>query len=575
MPAQHSARAAAGDPLRLGVIAAERRFGARLRDAFYASPIHQWRLGGRAPDRILTEPPDSLPGSAAHGNTVLAPGVSFSGRRPPTGGEGGAHGFDWLRDLHAVGSDAARARGRELVLDWIGEYGRWDPLAWRPDILARRVVNWITQLDFFGAGADADFTGPLFASLGRQVRHLARTARRAPPGAPRIAAAKGLIFTGALLPEGRRRLRAGCRLLETEIARQVLADGGHFQRSPALQLTVLRDLVDARAALLAVHHEVAPALQGAIDRMAPMLRFFRHGDGGLALFNGSGEGDRFAIDLTLNEADATGRPPGSAPHVGYQRMSADGTVVIMDSGAAPQSGLDGAAHAGTLSFEMSVGADRVVINCGAMPDGDAAWSASQRTTAAHSTLTVDDTNSAEVLPGGGLGRRPVETSCKRDEDGGATWVNAAHDGYAGRFGLVHHRRLYLGAGGGDLRGEDRLTGLREGRPFTVRFHLHPDVRVYELPAPERDAAPAEPAEPDAAAPGAGPTVELRLPGGAVWRLQAAGGELSIAPSVYLGAGVVAETQQIVISGRTAEGGGYTVAGDGDAAVVKWALQRTT
>jgi uncharacterized heparinase superfamily protein len=144
-----------------------------------------------------------------------------------------------------------------------------------------------------------------------------------------------------------------------------------------------------------------------------------------------------------------------------------------------------------LAFELGVGAQRLVVNCGAYHGRDPGWRAAGRMTAAHSTLVVGDRNSAEVQPGGGLRRGPAEMTLDRQEEQGAVWIAASHDGYLGRFGILHRRRLFLAAEGDDLRGEDRIAPA-EGRripkktlgtPFAIRFHLHPFLAVGEA---ERD-----------------------------------------------------------------------------------------
>src|SRR5262249_23279556 len=144
-----------------------------------------------------------------------------------------------------------------------------------------------------------------------------------------------------------------------------LADGGHVERSPAVQLAVLRDLVDIRAALHAAGREPPGDLSLAIDHMAPVLRMFQSGDGGLALFNDSSEGARGAIDLTLLRANAKARALDSAPQSGFQRLAAGQSLLIADAGVPAPPGHDARAHAGTLSFEFSHGDQRLIVNCGA------------------------------------------------------------------------------------------------------------------------------------------------------------------------------------------------------------------
>lgn len=526
-------------------VAPARSAGDSLRGAYFASPLYRLRLIGRNPDDVAATPPDPWPGNLERGTAIIQRSAVFQGEPEPVGDRWVAlnHEFSWLGDLRAVGSDEARRRARQLVRGWIQAYGRRPMECWRPEALGERVVSWLSQYVFFCASADYDFRMLFFRSLARQARHLARTVDRAPPDARRLMAIKGMIYGAVCLPGFDRLLDPALARLDRELDRQVLPDGGHFERSPAQHLAVLRDLVDIRATLAAAQREIPQALQGAIDRMAPALRAFRHGDGGLALFNGSLECETALIDLVLDQADARGRAPASLPHTGFQRLASGDSVIIIDTGEPPPPGADALAHAGTLSFEMSVGAERLIVNCGAYHGTDGGWLQACRATAAHSTLVVDDTNSSEVTAGGGLGRRVERATCGRKDDDGAMLVETSHDGYARRSALVHRRRLRLSAGGRELDGQDRLSG-EGGRSFALRFHFHPSV------APTLDEETG--------------TVVLELPSGARWHLVAAGGDLALEESVYLGpAGYGQRTKQAVVAGPLAGAG----------TLVKWRLTR--
>ena len=533
------------------------RLGYALRRPWYGSALYRYPLAGRHPDRLEGAPTDMWPGDAGRGTAILQGEFTFAGRThklsdPPWQPDGvsqrwraEAHGFGWIGDLRAVGGDGARTRARELILDWIETQGSWQKLSWRPEVLGARIANWIGQSEYLCTGAGEPFRSRFLDSLARQTRHLARTARFANPGAERIVTLKGLIFADLSAATRRRRLTRWLRSLEQEIDRQILSDGGHVERSPAVQFAVLRHLVDIRTAIRDGRAEMPPKLQTAIDRMAPMLRFWRHGDGGLALFNDSTEGEGWLIDVALTRAEARGKPLDSAPHSGFERLTANRTLVIMDTGAPPPPPLDRHAHAGTLSMEISVGKERLVVNCGAHADDVPDWRGAQRATAAHSTVTVEDVNSAQVLSGGGLGNRPREVTVSRRDADGNTWIDASHDGFTRSLGLVHHRRLFLSANGADLRGEDTLTGSGNHR-FTVRFHLHPTVQASLV----QD----------------GSAVLLRMAGGDGWRMRASGAAVGLQESVYLGlGGTVRRTEQIVLSGATQNGHGQ----------VKWAFARLT
>jgi uncharacterized heparinase superfamily protein len=522
--------------------------------AFAAGPFYRYTLIGRVPADLAFKIGQPWPGDPTRGMAITAGEIELAGELvrnpsprwfPPAAGEewlAAWHGFAWLPDLAAAGT-AGRQAARELVQSWLAEDIAWHAVAWRSDVLATRLFAWIMHFDDL-ARRDQDPTlrRALLASLAVQLRHLARTASWELDGAARLRALKGLIAGTVALGDPPARLAKVLKALEREMPAQILPDGGHRSRSPSVQLQVLRDLIDTRAVLRAAPTDTPGALQDAIERMAPMLRLFRHGDRRLALFNDALEEDGVLIDLVLTRSETRGRAPGHALDSGFERLQADNSLVVVDTGTPPPHGFAEHAHAGALSFEMSHGRERIIVNCGAYRGPKPNWWRVARASAAHSVLVVADTNSVEIRDDGTLGRAPSSVACERAEHDGQQWISATHDGYRDRFGLTYTRELFLTADGTDLRGEDRLTG-RPGAAFAVRFHLHPSVQASLI-------------EDETAA-------VLRLPGGMVWRLRAAGAEMTLGESVYLGSGEARKTQQVVLSGTVAPGG----------TGVRWALRR--
>jgi uncharacterized heparinase superfamily protein len=201
-------------------------------------------------------------------------------------------------------------------------------------------------------------------------------------------------------------------------------------------------------------------------------------------------------------------------------------VVIVDCGAPPPPGLDRLSHAGTLSMELSIGRERMIVNCGGFPAGSTQWRDAARATAAHSTLVIADVNSSELKPDG-LGRRPATVESQRQEANGAHWLEASHDGWKKLFGAVHRRRLYLAESGDDIRGEDAIEAPTS-QPFTLRFHLHPEVNA----SLQQD----------------GEAVLLRLRSGGGWRLRADGARMTLEESIYLGGLEPRRSEQVVLTG---------------------------
>lgn len=436
-----------------------------------------------------------------------------------------AHGFTWLRDLRALGTDAARLRARALVAEWIAE-AALDPLADRPDVAGARIAAWLGHYDFFAASADDGFRQKLMARLVTDARSLAAALPTEELDARALTAVKGLIAASVALPDHTAFLTRALKVLPQEIGRQILPDGLHCERSPAQQMAALQDLTEMRALLQAAQTQPPVVLAAAIERMAPALRMLRHADGGLALFNGSKEEIAPLIDLVLSQAGRAGRVPNQLPDGGFHRLQAGRSLLLIDCGAPAAAKLDRFAHAGTLAFELSIGRERLIVNCGASPTASDDWRDACRATAAHSTLVIADTNSSE-LRSEGLGRRAETVEVSRQESQGAHWLDASHDGYRRTFGAIHRRRLYMAESGEDIRGEDVIEAASP-QPYVVRFHLHPAVTA----SLQQD----------------GEAVLLRLPSGAGWRLRADGARMALEESIYLGGPTPRRAEQVALIG---------------------------
>ena len=533
-------------------------------------PLYSLTLGHRSPKSFFAVAPDPWPGDPALGQRlvvgefaafgVVGPAAPAS-NDPPWQRPGAnplwldaLNGFAWLRDLRDCGDPSSATVAVRLVDDWTDREWRWSPSTWKREVLAQRIVAWIRHFDWLAAAADPDFSARFVFAIARQRVHLRRAARTALGGQEAVLVLKALIFADlAFIRDGKRyekSLAQSLSRLAKFVKRYVLHDGVVAERAPHVQMAVLRHLLDVRAALASADRRPPAEIVAAIDRLAPMLRFFRHGDGGLALFNGTWEGDRTLIDLVLARSGSSEGAPAMALQSGFQRLAAGTSLVITDAGSPPGRGMDGSAHAGTLSFEMSAAHERLVVNCGIYPGAPREWRQFMRYTAAHSTAVVDDTNSTEITDHGSMEYRAGNVLVDRAEDQGAQWLDMSHDGYRSLYGIIHRRRLWLSPDGGDLRGEDLFTGP-EGRPvmvpdrrFIVRFHLHPSVKATLAQS--------------------GQAVLMRLPSGRGWRLRASGAGIGLAESIYLGEeGRQRRTEQIVLVGQIPIEG----------AAVKWALTR--
>ncbi len=393
----------------------------------------------------------------------------------------------WLYNLHyfddLCAADAAdrRALQRELITRWIAENPAPLGNGWEPYPVSLRIVNWI-KWHLAGEHIDAAMRD----SLAVQARWLMRHIEWHLLGNHILANAKALVFAGLFFsgPEAETWLQAGLAIYARELPEQILEDGAHFELSPMYHATILEDLLDL--ANLARHYGegervVLACLPADVGAMRSWLAAMTHPDGGLAFFNDAALGiatsradlEAYAARLGFGPAGAPGDGLHHLDRSGYVRVNAGAMAAILDVGAVGPDYIPGHAHADTLSFELSLGPERIIVNGGTSTYAPGPQRAAERATAAHSTVEVDGHNSSDVWGAFRVARRA------RIKDlvighGTPHEVRASHDGYARLNGRNIHTRTWQFAPS-RLDVVDAVSGPFESA--IARFHLAPGVTV--------------------------------------------------------------------------------------------------
>lgn len=526
-----------------------------VRSQLYRSAVYGMTLRKKKHLDIRTDGLEDAKKSADLSKSIMAGRFSFSGReyksstdpfglaREDTAWQAWCHGFGWLDNLLNTDDPQSLVCARHLIDLWISTYNQWDALSWRADVCAQRIVHWGEWANRICASADTDFQTRFYQTLSQQADFLFRSRFRDLQGWPLLVALSSQVKCTLMLDDYDHHLPKSLQRLSATLDQQILADGGHVARSPAILLDTLALCLNLKSLLQKRGQETPDGLLRAVDRMAPMIRSLRHGDGALALFHGGIERDSAEIDDLLSRSENNGRPISDARHSGFQRLQAADTIVLMDVGLPPDAQVNDHGHAAPLSMEMSYGEERLLVNCGAMLGGEKAWTDALAATMAHSTLCVDDTNCFALNPRGGVNVRDVVITSQRFEENGQILVDARHEAYKDQFGLIFERSAYLNKTGDDLRVEDKVIGTG-GERFVISLHLHPDVQVSLL----QDSQAAL----------------LKLASGSGWHLKVQGAKLDLQESIYVpGPGEMHHTYQLVIKGPLR----------GNGADVKWRLSK--
>ena len=530
--------------------------------------LSRFTRSGRQPLKLVAVPRDHVPGDRQRGEALAAgrfvygadaiwlADLDFTAASDGSPLADNLQGFSWLRDL---ASAAARERGASIaeaiVGRWLLAHGTRVDGAWAPHLWGERILFWTAYAPYILSSTDAGYRSALLNTLARGARHLDANAEKASPGLKRVTAWCGVVAAGLLVQGGVPRVARGEAGLGRALASAQFDDGGLISRSPFEQVLLVDRLGMLRACYLAAKQTIPEGIETAAAAALAALHGVVLGDGALSSWQGCNPAEAARLTALIEGCGLRARPLRQARGWGYQRLSALGTIVVLDAAPPPPQRMAAQGSASTLAFELSDGGQRLIVNCGGpgpIPSNiPPELAQALRTTAAHSTLVLSDTNSTNIQQDGSLGKGVEDVAIDRSEDNDASRLEASHDGYVRAFGLVHKRSIMLGNDGKELRGADQLIAkgrkkIRESVPYAVRFHLPPGVEVTTT------------------ADGMGAI--LRSRGAPPWNFRCRGGMLTTEESLWVdGHGDPQRSTQIVIIGEVSSLGGE----------IGWQFRRTS
>ncbi len=386
------------------------------------------------------------------------------------------HYWDWAWGLAADPDRlAARALFARLCRSWQAStgFGRGD--AWHPYPAALRAWSWCGLHHDLVAGSDIEpnFVAGLAAHAGFLRRHLEYDVG----GNHLIKGLKALVGLAVFFAD-ERLLRLVTRRLTRQMATQILADGGHYERAPAYHCQVLADLVDVADLLRAAGQTPPGEITAAVDRMRHWLGAVLTPDGEVPLLNDGYPVDRELIAALRPDPDPVtpASPVLVLPETGLVRAVAGGWHLLADVGPPCPPSLPAHAHADTLSCLVHVDKVPLLADTGTSTYEPGPVRRYERSTAAHSTVQVDGTDSTEVWGVFRAGRRARISGLAVHTGPSGITCEAVHDGFRCLPGRpLHHRRWSLT--NDELRVEDTVTG-RGRHEIVIRWQLAAGSTVW-------------------------------------------------------------------------------------------------
>ena len=396
----------------------------------------------------------------------------------------------WLYNLHYF-DDLSSVTYLEREKQHYGFINRWieeNPPClgngWEPYPLSLRLVNWVK---WFSKKKSVE--QKYLNSIAQQASALSQQLEYHILGNHLFANAKALTFVGAYLQgkDADNFLKLGLMLLDREIKEQFLADGAHFELSPMYHEILLWDLLElidlAKTSQNSQLLERLNSWELVAEKAVQWLKSMIHPDDEISFFNDAAIGIAASPAEIFDYANKLGIESKDSLSLlttnhasGYSRVQNDNYTLLFDHANVGPDYLPGHAHADSLSFELSVGLQRVFVNSGTSLYGVSRERLRQRETAAHNTVVVAGQSSSEVWSGFRVARRAYSRLIKAEENSGNVTLSASHNGYKRLKPKVTHTRTI-----NVLTDSCIITdGLSTKSAAEFHLHVHPDLEIKQV-----------------------------------------------------------------------------------------------
>jgi len=388
------------------------------------------------------------------------------------------HYFDYLNQLEFENEGVELQNN--IIDKWISENPFGKGTGWEPYPTSLRIINWI-KWHFRTNGLSDEAKLSLWNQFnwlsGRPEYHLL--------GNHLFINAKALLFVCVIfgLDEHSAIYRKALKILKEELSEQFLEDGAHFELSPMYHSLAMEDLLDLYQLTRSLpssfpNQEIQEKFQIGMN----WLHYMSYSSGDLAHFNDCAND----IAPTISELNELGQRVGLNwalnSDIKFNYFKDSGFVVlknetvhlIADIGDIGPDYLPGHAHADSLSFELAINGQRVIVNSGTGEYGLSEERLRQRSTAAHSTIELDGKSSSEVWSGFRVAQRARIAEVEIIEEDKKLEFAAVHDGYKRIKSKPLHKRNWK-LNDSSIEIIDMVSG--SGNSVQLRYYIHPDIQV--------------------------------------------------------------------------------------------------
>lgn len=394
------------------------------------------------------------------------------------------HNFSWLPALNIK---TEKELGCLIIDQWINNFSNYNEKYWTLDIVTMRLIYWISSYEIIFKNSDLIFRSKVINNIVKQTKHLFKNISLIRGGVDKIKSLAALILVGNSFEQYEEYTQYGLKNLEDELGNFVSKDGFVKSKNPEDLFWTLYFLVIIREWLTLSRKQTPAFINIYINSLGICFKFLRFSSGDLPLFNGA---NQINTEKFYEFLESRGYEFESMENIfcGYAKIKSKKIELFIDANN-PSSMLHSRNYqAGPLSFELTSGGIKFICNSGSGKNLGEELSYLSSSTAAHSTVTINDTSSC-IFQKNALIRKYFGNSLiekhnifKQEFKNDKEFIQCivGHDGYEKRFKILHERQITLFKSKNHIEGIDSLKCKNlenKNLTFSVRFHIHPDIRI--------------------------------------------------------------------------------------------------
>lgn len=396
------------------------------------------------------------------------------------------HYFDYLLDDGASGEIKDK-----LIESWIKISHELKEDAWEPYTLSIRIVNWVKYFIVYKNNAVPE---SWLKSLHQQAHVLFHSIEYHILANHYLKNGKGIFFAGSYLncDNSEKWLKKGVEILLQEAKEQILADGGHYEKSPMYHSIVVEDYLDVinliQSNALNVSRQEFSFLKNKTTKSLSFLNTILMPNGDIPLFNDSAFNIaphpdsifKYAKEVLAYEKaeNTSGESMTALDNSGYYIIKDENNMCVIDCGSISPDYQPGHTHCDILSYELAIDGCLVIVNSGLHDYENSVERRYCRSTKAHNTVEIDGREQSEMWGQFRVARRAtiLSASLTKKQDGRCVFKGSYSPYWSGKKDIVHSRKVKYSNKQWAISDAVSGKGVHSVNNF---IHLHPDVNCVE------------------------------------------------------------------------------------------------